>query len=108
MSLQSIVTKQEFEKKVLKNKNPVLVDFWAEWCPPCVAMTPVLKNVAEKLDGKADIIKINIEESDVNGALANEFGVRSIPNMLIFKDGKEIDRIIGMTAGATIENKLLA
>jgi thioredoxin 1 len=108
MSLQSIVTKQEFDQKVLNSKTPVLVDFWAEWCPPCVAMSPVLKNVAEKLDGKAEIVKINIEESSENGALAAEYGVRSIPNMVVFKDGKEVDRIIGMTAGATIETKLLA
>lgn len=108
MTLQSIVNKKEFEEKVLKSDKPVLVDFWAEWCAPCRAMSPVLQNVADNLEGKAEIIKVNIEESSENGALAHEYGVSSIPNMVIFNSGKEVDRIIGMTAGGNIEAKLLA
>lgn len=101
MALYNITTKQEFEEKVLKNPKVVLVDFWAGWCPPCVAMTPHLHAVAEDLDDIADIVKVNIEdkpEHRENQMLAAEYGVRSIPNMPIFAGGKEVERIIGFTA----------
>lgn len=106
MTLLTITTKQEFEDKVLNSDKPVLVDFWAEWCPPCRAMAPVLKNISEDLDGTADIAKVNIEETADNGQIASEHQVQSIPNMVIFKGGKEADRVIGMTAGSVLADKL--
>lgn len=100
MALYTITTKKEFEEKVLQSKKIVLVDFWAGWCPPCVAMAPHLQAVAEELDSTVDIVKINIEdkpEHRENQLLAGEYEVQSIPNMPIFKDGTEVQRLIGLT-----------
>lgn len=96
MALYTITTKQEFEEKVLKSDKVVLVDFWAEWCPPCRAMAPLLHDVAQEQDAVADIVKVDIEDTQDNAELAGQYEVRSIPNMPIFKGGKEIERIVGM------------
>ena len=102
MALYNISGKQEFEDKVLNNDKLVLVDFWAGWCGPCLAMAPVLKDVAENHGDLMDIVKIDIEASVENQALAGEYDVRSIPNMPLFKGGKEIERIIGMVPKANL------
>ena len=96
MALYTITTKQEFEEKVLKSPKVVLVDFWAEWCPPCRAMAPHLHEIANELDDIVDIVKIDIEDTQENAELAGQYEVRSIPNMPVFRDGKEVERIIGM------------
>lgn len=106
MALYIITTKQEFEDKVLKSKKIVLVDFWAEWCPPCRAMAPILHDVAEAQDAIADIVKIDIEATQETAELAGEYGVRSIPNMPIFKAGKEVERIVGMVPKLHLEDML--
>lgn len=108
MALLTTTTRKEFEDKVLNSNKTVLVDFWAEWCPPCRAMAPVLHNVADDVDANADIVKVNIEESADNQQLAGEYQIQSIPNMIIFRGGKEIDRIIGMTSGENLSKKLTA
>ncbi len=97
MALHDIKSKKDFEEKVLSNSKVVLVDFWASWCPPCRAMAPVLEATAQTQDEIADIVKVNIEESADNNALAGEYSVRSIPNMIVFKNGKEVDRFVGVT-----------
>lgn len=96
MALYNITTKKEFEEKVLKSSKLVLVDFWAEWCPPCLAMAPTLHGVAGERDDAFDVVKVNIEATEENRTLAMEYDVRSIPNMPLFKGGKEVDRIIGL------------
>ena len=106
MALYNTTTKEEFEEKVLKSKKIVLVDFWAQWCPPCLAMAPTLETVAQAMDKTLDIVKVNIEESSENNALAGESGVRGIPNMIVFKDGVEVDRIVGMVPQDTLMDTL--
>ncbi|HEU0266609.1 MAG TPA: thioredoxin [Candidatus Saccharimonadaceae bacterium] len=106
MALVTTTTKQEFEDKVLKSEKTVLVDFWAAWCPPCRAMAPRLHNVADKMDSTVDVVKVDIEASADNQQLATEYQVQSIPNMVIFKSGKEADRIIGMVPEAVLEKQL--
>ncbi len=103
MALYNTTTSAEFKEKVLKSKKVVLVDFWAEWCPPCRAMAPALHSIAESMDKDVDVVKINIEDSADNTNLAREYGVQSIPNMNVFKDGNVVDQIIGLVPGTKIE-----
>ncbi len=86
------VTDQTFENDVLKSAVPVLVDFWAEWCGPCRALGPKLEEIAGELKGKVQIVKLNVDE---NPTVPAKYGVRGIPTMILFKDGKEIDQIVG-------------
>lgn len=106
MALYNVTTKEEFAERVLKNPKVVLVDFWAEWCPPCRAMAPVLEAVAAKLDKTLDVVKVNTEASSDTMHLAAEYEVRSIPNMNIFKSGKVVDTVIGMVPQASLELSL--
>ena len=82
-----------FAQDVLENDKPVIVDFWAEWCGPCKALGPILENLSEEYANKIDIKKLNIDENQEN---AGKFGIRSIPTMLLFKDGKHIDTKVGL------------
>ncbi|KJS20321.1 MAG: thioredoxin [Clostridiaceae bacterium BRH_c20a] len=85
-------TDENFQDEVLKAKEPVLVDFWAAWCGPCKMITPVVEELAGDFAGKAKIGKLNVDEY---GKTAQEYGVMSIPTLIIFKDGKEQNRIVG-------------
>lgn len=104
MALYNITSKKEFEEKVLQSKKLVFVDFWAEWCPPCRAMAPALHDVSEELDDILDVVKVDIEDTNENRLLAGMYGVQSIPNMPLFKDGKEVERIVGMVSKAQLED----
>ncbi len=106
MALYSTTTRQEFEEKVLKSDKTVLVDFWAEWCPPCRAMAPILHDLGDELDKTVDIVKVNIEESVENQRLAQDYNISSIPNMPIFRAGKHVDTIIGMRPKSALREKL--
>lgn len=96
-SVQIIMTKQikdnEFESEVINSKLPVLIDFWAEWCGPCRMLSPILDQLSEEMDGKVKIVKMNIDE---NPETPSKFGVRGIPTMLLFKEGKQIATKIGV------------
>lgn len=94
MALYEITTKREFEEKVLKNSKPVLVDFWAPWCPPCRAMAPILHQIAEETE--FDVVKVDTEASQENVQLAMDYRVQGIPNMKIIADGEEVAELIGM------------
>lgn len=98
MALYNITTRKEFEEKVLQSDKLVLVDFWADWCPPCRAMAPALHDVANEQDAILDVVKVDIEDTAENRALAGEYEVQSIPNMPLFQGGKEVDRIIGLVS----------
>ena len=94
MSGQGILTltEENFDDHLTKTDHPILVDFWASWCGPCKIIAPSLEELADELDGQARIGKINVED---NGDLANRFGVSSIPTLILFKDGKVVDQLIG-------------
>lgn len=108
MSLHNITTKSEFTEKVLESDRVVLVDFWAQWCPPCRAMAPILENIAKKFDGKVDIIKVDVEASRDNAQYAQQYGVQGIPNMQIFKHGKVVDVLVGMRPEVALRQELEA
>ena len=88
------VSDTTFEQDVLKSANPVLVDFWAEWCGPCRMVAPVLEKLADELDGKVRVGKVNVDDES---GLAGRYGIQSIPTLLLFKDGKVVDQYIGAT-----------
>ena len=96
-------TKDSFEKEVLESKEPVLIDFYADWCGPCKMMAPVGEKLAEKYEGKVKVGKVN---SDDEPELAQMFQVMSIPNFVIIKDGKVVDRVIGAVPQQALEEKL--
>ncbi len=83
----------EFEQDVLKSDVPVLVDFWASWCGPCLMLGPVIEELAGEFDGKAKIGKLSTEE---NPETPSKYGVMAIPTVIFFKDGKEVNRIVGV------------
>lgn len=83
-----------FETEVLKANVPVLVDFWAEWCGPCRMMTPVVEAVAQKFGATAKLVKLNVDD---NPSITQRFGIKGIPTMIVFKGGKEAERIVGAT-----------
>ncbi len=96
-------TKDSFEKEVLESKEPVLIDFYADWWGPCKMMAPVVEKLAEKYEGKVKVGKVN---SDDEPELAQMFQVMSIPNFVIIKDGKVVDRVIGAVPQQALEEKL--
>ncbi len=99
-----IVTEDNFEKEVLQSDLPVLVDFWAEWCVPCKMVEPVVDQIAQEYAGKLKIGKVDV---DSNPQISMKYGIRSIPTLLIFKNGEPVDQIIGAVPKKNILQKLL-
>ena len=98
-----IFTKDNFEEEVLKSDIPVVVDFWASWCGPCRMLAPLIKSLAEDLEGEAKVGKINIDEES---ELASKYNIMSVPTVMLFKDGKAQATSIGVKPKAEIREAL--
>jgi len=96
-----VATDDNFEGEVLKSDKPVLIDFWAPWCGPCKAIGPVVEELAEKFKDSVKIMKLNVDE---NQKTAVKYGVRSIPTLILFKDGKVLDTLIGLVPKERLED----
>ncbi len=97
------VTDDSFENEVLKSDKPVMVDFWATWCAPCRMIAPVVEELSKEFDGKAKIVKLDV---DANPAVASKYGIMSIPSLLFFKNGQVVDKVIGAVPKAQMVTKL--
>lgn len=97
------ITDETFETSVLKSDKPVLVDFGAEWCPPCRAMEPVLKELAQETNGKAYIGKLDV---DANPIISGKYGIRNLPTLMVFKAGEPVLKMVGAAPRHVISQKL--
>ena len=97
------VTDQSFQTEVLNSQTPVLVDFWAEWCGPCRAISPMVEELAIEFQGKLKVVKIDVDEST---DVAARYRIQSIPTLMVFKGGQEVERIIGQVPKSMLLGKL--
>ncbi len=95
------LTDKQFSENVLNSKGLVLVDFWAEWCGPCRQLGPILEAIDEEMGNEVTIYKMNVDDSPET---ASQFGIRSIPTMFLFKDGKQVDTKVGLNTQSTISS----
>ncbi|MEL6322037.1 MAG: thioredoxin [Cyanobacteria bacterium J06626_14] len=98
-----VLTEDTFDAEVLNSAVPVLIDVWAPWCGPCRVIGPVVDQLAQAFEGKAKVAKLN---NDENEAIANRYGIQAIPTLLIFKDGRVVDRVVGLASKAALTDKL--
>ncbi|MGD8237457.1 MAG: thioredoxin [Armatimonadota bacterium] len=103
MSVPREITEGDFEEVVLQSELPVLIDFWAEWCGPCKIVAPVVEELAADYDGRLVVGKVDVDKAL---ELAGKYGIRSIPSLLIFKDGEVVDTIVGAQGKSSIAKKI--
>jgi thioredoxin len=101
--MSSAVTTETFEQEVLRSETPVIVDFWAEWCGPCHAVSPVLDRIAEERAGELRLVKVNVDEEQ---ELMIRYGIQSIPTIVLFRDGAPAAAVIGAQPKGAIEKGL--
>ncbi|MBM4165649.1 MAG: thioredoxin [Ignavibacteria bacterium] len=99
------LTDSTFQTEVINSQTPVLVDFWAEWCGPCRMIAPIVEELAKEYDGKLKVGKVDV---DSNPQISMDFGIRSIPTLMIFKGGKVVDQIIGAVPKRTLVDRVSA
>ena len=97
------VSDVNFESDVLKSDRPVLVDFWAQWCAPCRMLAPTVEAVAEKYADNAQVVKLNVDE---NPNISQRYGIKGIPTLILFKNGKEEERVVGATSKEAISRMI--
>ncbi|HEY9602532.1 MAG TPA: thioredoxin [Oculatellaceae cyanobacterium] len=103
MSAAVQVTDASFKQDVLESEVPVLVDFWAPWCGPCRMVAPVVDEIAQQYEGQVKVVKLNTDE---NPNVASQYGIRSIPTLMIFKGGQRVDMVVGAVPKTTLANTL--
>ncbi|PSB09212.1 thiol reductase thioredoxin [filamentous cyanobacterium CCP2] len=103
MSAAAQVTDSTFDQEVLESNIPVLVDFWAPWCGPCRMVAPVVDEIAEQYVGQVKVVKVNTDE---NPNVASRYGIRSIPTLMIFKEGQRVDMVVGAVPKTTLASTL--
>jgi thioredoxin 1 len=101
--LVSDISDSCFEKDVLQSDKPVLVDFWAEWCAPCRMLAPTVDAVAEKYAANARVVKVNVDD---NPSISQRYGIKGIPTLILFKGGKEEERVVGATSREAISRMI--
>src|SRR6266550_1843943 len=97
------VTDSSFEKDVLQSDKPVLVDFWASWCAPCRMLAPTVDAIAEKYAANARVVKVNVDD---NPSISQRYGIKGIPTLILFKGGKEEERVVGATSKEAISRMI--
>lgn len=102
--ITEVMSKDEFDKLIKEEEKPVLVDFWATWCNPCRMQTPILEEFAKELSDKVRVVKVNVDE---NEKLAFELSIRSIPTLMLYKDGEMKEKTVGLSTKAQLSEMLI-
>jgi len=103
MSSSAAVSDASFEQDVLKSDVPVLVDFWAPWCGPCRMVAPIVDEIAKEFEGQIKVFKLNTDE---NPNVASQYGIRSIPTLMLFKDGQKVETVVGAVPKSTLHTTI--
>ncbi|MGH7612052.1 MAG: thioredoxin [Candidatus Dormibacteria bacterium] len=103
MAVTNQVSDASFDSDVIKAETPVLVDFWADWCPPCKMLAPIVEDLASEYGERVKVAKLDV---DANPGVAGQFGVMSIPTLILFKGGQEVQRMVGYQPKASLKAKL--